>query len=321
MKKIPTVLSSDEMLDKAFRRVKKVRITDRKGLKRIKSEASGRLNALANTLAAQLNKYVRAFPSIDQLHPFERELIDVIIGVDELRHALGAIDWARKTIEHVKKKEQAAIRAADTAAEVKSSQNSAYGRISSVMDKVSKELDFLRDARDTLRQIPDIRPDEPIVVVAGAPNVGKSLIVRQISTGKPEIASYPFTTKGISIGHTTIKLQKVQVMDTPGLLDRPLDERNPIELQAIAALEHLEGIFVFVFDPSETCGYDNESQQNLLDELRKTFPNTEFILVANKADIKDSDVGLSLSALNGDGVEELMSVIEKELQEKGIIGE
>jgi nucleolar GTP-binding protein len=320
MKRIQTVLSSDEMLDKAFRRVKKVRISNEKGLKRIKSEAIGRLNALANTLSAQLNKYVRAFPSIDQLHPFERELIDVVIGVDELRHSLGAIDWARKTIGHVRKNEQSAIKSADTAAAVKGSQNSAYGRISSVMDKVSKELDFLREARDTLRQIPDIRPDEPIVVVAGAPNVGKSLLVRQISTGKPEIASYPFTTKGISIGHTTINLHKIQVMDTPGLLDRPLDERNPIELQAIAALEHLEGIFVFIFDPSETCGYDNESQQNLLGELRKTFPNTDFILVSNKADIKDSDIGISISALKGEGVEELMAVIENELLEKGMLG-
>ena len=99
MKEIPTILRSDEMLDKAFRRVKKVMITDQRGFNRTRAETLGKLSALANTLAAQLNRYVRAFPSLDRLHPFERELIDVVVGLDELRHALGAIDWARKTIE------------------------------------------------------------------------------------------------------------------------------------------------------------------------------------------------------------------------------
>ena len=82
MKPIPTVLNADEMLDKAFRRVKKVSVTDLKGLKRNKAEAAGRLSALSNTLMAQINKYVRAFPSIDRLHPFERELIDILIHLN-----------------------------------------------------------------------------------------------------------------------------------------------------------------------------------------------------------------------------------------------
>lgn len=316
MKEIPTILRSDEMLDKAFRRVKKVMITDQRGFNRTRAETIGKLSALANTLAAQLNRYVRAFPSLDQLHPFERELIDVVIGLDELRHALGAIDWARKTIDHVKRTEQAAIKKLKTRSELMSSQNAVYGRISSVMDRVSGELEFLGAARDKLRKMPEIRTDETIVVVAGAPNVGKSLLVREISSGKPEIASYPFTTKGISIGHTMLGNRKVQVMDTPGLLDRPLEERNPIELQAIAALEHLDGIFIYIFDPSESCGYTLETQKNLLAGLKQNFETKEFILVANKSDICSSDVGMPISAMKGQGIDALLSEIERALSER-----
>lgn len=314
MKQIPTVLSSDEMLDKAFRRAKKIKVTDQKGLNRDKAEATGKINSIGNTLAAGLNKYVRAFPSIDQLHPFERELIDVVISVDKLKHALGAIDWARKTIEHVKKEERNAIKKTAVRGDVQKIQNAAYGRISSVMNRIEKELTFLMDARHKLKAIPDIRTDEPIVVIAGAPNVGKSLLVSQISSGKPEIASYPFTTKKVSIGHMNLNRRRIQVMDTPGLLDRPLEERNPIELQAIAALEHLEGIFVFMFDASESCGYSLQTQKNLLQNMQARFPEKDFVLVNNKSDIRTSEIGIQISAKNNAGIDVLINEIEKTLK-------
>jgi nucleolar GTP-binding protein len=310
MKQIPTILNSDEMLDKAFRRVRKVKVTDQRGLKRAKAEAVGKTNSLVNTLAAQLNKYVRAFPSIDRLHPFERELIDVVVGVDKLRHSLGAIDWARKTMDGIKREERDAIKRSSGADEVNKRLNAVFGRVSSVMDKVAGDLEFLRSARHKLKVMPDIRPDEPVVVIAGAPNVGKSLLVRCISSGKPEIASYPFTTKSVSLGHMTLNRRRVQVMDTPGLLDRPLEERNPIELQAVAALTNLEGVFVFVFDVSESCGYSLASQKNLLNELRKSFPGTGFIVVSNKSDLRTSPEGLNISAKTGDGIEALLLEIE-----------
>jgi len=44
------------------------------------------------------------------------------------------------------------------------------------------------------------------------------------------------------------------VIDTPGLLDRPLDERNAIEMQSIVALGHLDASIMFFIDLSETCG-------------------------------------------------------------------
>ena len=37
----------------------------------------------------------------------------------------------------------------------------------------------------------------------GAPNVGKSSIVRVVSSGTPEVNDYPFTTRGVTIGHIT----------------------------------------------------------------------------------------------------------------------
>ena len=314
MKDIPTVLTAEELLDKGFRRVKKVKVTDITGFKKSKAEGMGRLNALANTLAASLNRYVRRFPSLDQVHPFELEMIDVSIGLDELRHSLGAIDWAKKTIETIQRSEMGRIKGAANKQAVAAAQNSAYGRISGVVNKVSKELEFLNRARDVLREIPDINSEEPVLVVAGSPNVGKSQLVTCISTGKPEIASYPFTTKGVSIGHLHLDFDRIQIMDTPGLLDRELEKRNQIELQAIAALEHLADIMLFVFDPSESCGYTMETQTNLLNELKARFSKVPFIIVSNKSDLKSSDLGLQVSAKENTGITELLEQIKSTIE-------
>lgn len=41
----------------------------------------------------------------------------------------------------------------------------------------------------------------PIVALVGAPNVGKSSLVNLLSSGRPEVCNYPFTTRSIKMGH------------------------------------------------------------------------------------------------------------------------
>lgn len=52
----------------------------------------------------------------------------------------------------------------------------------------------------------------------------------------------------------------LQVVDTPGILDHSLEDRNTIEMQAITALAHLRAAVLYVMDLSEQCGHSIEQQ-------------------------------------------------------------
>ena len=74
-------------------------------------------------------------------------------------------------------------------------------------------------------------------------------------------------------------------MDTPGILDHPLDERNTIEMQAITALAHLNACILFLIDISEKCGWSIEQQIALFKNIKPLFQGKPLVIVLNKIDI------------------------------------
>ena len=75
------------------------------------------------------------------------------------------------------------------------------------------------------------------------------------------------------------------MVDTPGLLDRSMESRNAIEMQAIAALKHLGSLVLFLLDPTEKCGTSLVEQQNLYAEIENLLEGTDILLVTSKADL------------------------------------
>ncbi len=302
--KIPTVPTSEELLNKSFKRAARAkhgkRILDRAS--KLKAEESMLLTA-SHILSDNLINIVRKFPSFDTMPPFYLELADVIVGVEEMKMNLASLQWAGTKINEMSRKYVGMMRNADDAKVVR---KAAFGRISSIVDSVDGNLRFMNDARNKLRKLPEIG-EGPAIVVAGYPNVGKSSFVAMVSSAHPEIAAYPFTTKGLAVGHFERNRVRYQIIDTPGLLDRPLEERNHIELQAISALKHVGKVILFIIDPSETCGYTLDKQMHLLEEIKKEF-GIPMIVAANKTDISKTSekADMSMSTLTGDGVEAVL---------------
>lgn len=298
--KIRTVLTADELMDKAFSRASRAakgkikEITDRHELEESMVLTSG------NILADNLHNNIKDWPSLDNLSPFYREIADIVVGVDQLKKSLASVDWAGSKVKEISRMYVGMLRKSPDPIKIR---KQAYGRMASVVYDVDKDLKFLNEARNKLRYLPDIK-EEPTIVVAGYPNVGKSSFVADVTGAKPEIAQYPFTTKSIAIGHFTYKRLRYQVIDTPGLLDRPLEERNDIERQAISALKYVGNVVLFILDPSENCGYTMKEQYALLEEV-KAFIHMPVLVVANKIDLESADTvkaDMRMSTLTKEGV-------------------
>jgi nucleolar GTP-binding protein len=78
---------------------------------------------------------------------------------------------------------------------------------------------------------------------------------------------------------------KYQIVDTPGLLDRPFEERNVIEKKAILALSLLTDLCIFIIDPTGHCGYAVDPQLKLLGSLFRSLPDMRFIVCIGKTDL------------------------------------
>jgi len=312
---IPTVLSAEELLDRAFKKASKVDYEGRTRLETVREINIGKLKSVSDIIVTTLGRYVKAFPSIDRQSPFYAELIDVTIGRDKLKKSLGAMDWCRGNVARLAKAARRDIAAASSISRIDQVRKSAYGRISSFVKQVDKELAFLAKARNIMRKFPGVNPENQTVVVAGAPNVGKSALVSRISTAKPRVAVYPFTTQEISVGTFERKYFRYQVIDTPGLLDRELSKRNPMELRAVLALRHLANLIVFMFDPTETCGYPMSQQEHLLETIRSEFAKVPIVEVENKADmLRSGSDRPRISAETGAGVQKLVDGIVEVLK-------
>ncbi len=302
LEKIPTVPTADEVMDRSLRRAAS-RMKEKKNRERADREF---IMAVGASLHDRLVKVIRSFPEFETLPPLYRDLAEILFGMEKIKMALGGVGWAAFNTRRISREMGREIRRSPDTRNVR---KRAVARLSSIVHRVDKDLRYLNEVRNTLRVLPTLR-DEFTVVVAGYPNVGKSSFIRLVSTAEPEVASYPFTTKGIIVGHRKMGRSGVQFVDTPGILDRPPGERSPIERQAVSALMHAAQVVLFILDPSEMCGYPVENQLALLEEV-KGMIGVPIVIAVNKADVKGMEGFLNMSTLTGEGVDAALEAVLK----------
>lgn len=206
-------------------------------------------NSLCRPLTSILASYPRML-SPAELHPFELVVSRLLLSAREQRGRVSLQD-AMDSAKKIRRETQVLTKRASAAAKLAESATAADRIFVTLLNDV-KELWTthaqliidIRDLEKDLRRVPVLDLSIPSAVLVGSPNVGKSSLVRAISTGVPEVQDYPFTTKNMTMGHVTRSNSPAdpvvcQVMDTPGLLPRPDAERNEMELLTLASVQFL----------------------------------------------------------------------------------
>ncbi|HTT25962.1 MAG TPA: GTPase, partial [Thermoplasmata archaeon] len=249
-----------------------------------------------------------------QVTEFERLLLEKAFSRGALPRAVHRLSVAERRIQGLARDAQRELHRAESTEEIAELVRRTYGKLASYVREVDPDLLMLQRIGRFLDDRPKLDPSVPTVVIAGFPNVGKSSLVARLSTARPKVADYPFTTLAIQVGHADLGFDRMQVLDTPGVLGRP-GQKNTAEVEAEAAVGGAANVVLFVLDPSERCGYTMAEQERLLDRWKGEYAGSTFIEVETKADLREvPSARRKVSAITGLGIEELRDELQTVLK-------
>ena len=164
------------------------------------------------------------------------------------------------------------------------------------------------------------------VGLVGFPNAGKSTLLSVVSSARPKIANYPFTTLEPNLGIVSYHEGKSFVMaDIPGIIEGASEGKG----LGLRFLRHIERNSLLLFMvPGDTDDIARE-YDILLNELARFNPemlDKQRVLAITKCDMLDEELiamlsehlpenvpHVFISSLTGMGIQELKDVLWKEL--------
>ncbi|ROT38608.1 nucleolar GTP-binding protein 1 [Sodiomyces alkalinus F11] len=287
-KDIPAIPNHQQMTDIVLSSTQRKLPTQiRAGFKisRIRAFYTRKVKFTQETCSEKLGAIVEAFPRLNDIHPFYKDLMNTLYDADHLKIALGQVSTAKTLIETVSRDYVRLLKYAGSLFQCKQLKRAALGRMVTIIKRLKDTLLYLEEVRMHLGRLPSIQPNTRTLLVAGFPNVGKSSFLRSVSRADTEVQPYAFTTRSLFIGHFDYKYLRFQCIDTPGILDHPLEEMSTIEMQSITAIAHLRCAIMYFMDLSEQCGYSVQAQINLFNSIKPLFANKLVFIVINKIDI------------------------------------
>ena len=165
------------------------------------------------------------------------------------------------------------------------------------------------------------------VGLVGFPNAGKSTLLASISAARPKVADYPFTTLVPNVGVVPYRDDRSFVMaDIPGIIEGA-HEGKGLGLRFLRHIERNSALLFMV--PADTNDIAKEFAI-LLNELEQYSPellHKERILAVSKCDLLDEELKVAIrkelpknvdavmiSAVSGEGLNELKDIIWRKLQ-------
>lgn len=287
-KEIPTIPTTNDLLDIVLNRTqRKTPTVIRPGFKitRIRAFYMRKVKFTAEGFEEKFEEILKGFPNINDIHPFHRDLMDTLYEKNHYKISLAAVSRAKSLVEQVSRDYNRLLKFGQSLFQCKQLKRAALGRMATIVKKLKDPLAYLEQVRQHLGRLPSIDPNTRTLLICGYPNVGKSSFLRCITKADVEVQPYAFTTKSLYVGHFDYKYLRFQAIDTPGILDRPTEEMNNIEMQSIYAIAHLRSCVLYFMDLSEQCGFTVEAQVKLFHSIKPLFANKSVMVVINKTDI------------------------------------
>ncbi|OYT40395.1 MAG: GTP-binding protein [Desulfurococcales archaeon ex4484_58] len=285
------VKTYEELYETINNRLKTISIplpSKRKPFLVLKYTLRAKLNTAYNILLNEIDKNIELLNTIKNMHPFYGELFKLETGRD-LDFYIKRFKRMKRITINIYREHYALIRNSSEKEDLVKAFRSGIGRLFSVYRRNQKIILELKKAAKELSKLPDITGGY-IVIIAGMPQVGKSTLLSRLTRAKPKISPFPFTTKNVIVGHLNVEpYGKITLIDTPGILDRPLEEKNLVETKAVLAIKYLADALIYVFDVNPQSYYSFNEQLNVYNSIKEYLGDKEIIILINKIDITPSE--------------------------------
>ncbi|OEU08716.1 NOG1-domain-containing protein [Fragilariopsis cylindrus CCMP1102] len=282
LRRLPVVKSPIELSNKAEKVASWTKVDD--NVKNVRNRARKHGTETLNTLTQQLciplrdivNGYRR---ELKRLHPFEKTVADLTVRARikkdglTLTVLLDDINEARKMILETGKEWVYKAKYAETAKEANLAKEEGVAHLLSLYKEFAFEpVSGMVDLQRSLRSAPAVQLDSPAVVLVGAPNVGKSSIVRCISSATPEVNNYPFTTRGMTLGHVEVFWQAAQNSTTNKSDNPSSSEEEEVAPSSLYEIAHNRYAFSQLCQIMDSPGVlvrppEEEYKRNEMEEL------------------------------------------------------
>jgi len=259
-------------------------IKESRGKKPWQKKEEKKIVCFSNYLIKRLETAASRVPSEKKLGSFNYELLKTMESERNLKQMRAHFLAGKKLLS---KRKRVALRGVRRASEKAKHFSELAGRSNSILKSMRETFNEFNSLQRKLRELPYIDPNAKTIVLAGYPNAGKTTILKRLTGSKAKVADYAFTTQKLNLGSFEWKHRKIQVVDTPGLLDRKPEKRNQIEKKATLALSRLSDLVCFVVDCTESTGL--KEQLALFKSVKKEFTGKKTIALLNKVDIATSE--------------------------------
>ena len=170
------------------------------------------------------------------------------------------------------------------------------------------------------------------VGLVGLPNAGKSTLLARVSSAKPKIANYPFTTLNPHLGVAQIdKGSELLIADIPGLIDGASDGKG-LGDEFLRHVERTQVLLHMIDVYSNDIAADYKTIQSELKNYKVDLTSKPQLVVVTKTEGLDADIVedqiktlkkiakgkeiLSVSSLSGEGLQKLLYKLNEIVQKQ-----
>eukprot|EP00802_Teleaulax_amphioxeia_P001348 Tamp_01350.p1 GENE.Tamp_01350~~Tamp_01350.p1 ORF type:complete len:470 (+),score=32.93 Tamp_01350:2705-4114(+) len=254
-------------------------------IERIRRFYIKKIKFVQQNFSTQLSEILENFPSIDYIHPFFGDLLDLMFQRQHYKIALSKISVSKGKINVICKNFVKLVKNGNTSYVCKQSKKEAFGKICTIVKKLNKSFIFLEKIRKHLENLPNLDPYRKVIILQGSSKVGKSSFLNKTTRVNVRLGDSVKNNNFMVIGHMQSNFSQLQILDINGTINQAMQFDNRFVIQVYNTFLNLDYMALNFFDLSECLSSSLNEQIKSFKSFCDINPIIEKLPILNKTDL------------------------------------